>query len=189
LRKSDFLVILLSAASVQSEMVQGEVEKAHHLSKENQGRPAILPVRLPYREQFKYPLSAYLNPLNWAYWATPDDTDALIAKLLAAIRTGMFAGGRIPLDTPPLDSSSIPLPYFAAQPIAFELPEGTMQAESRFYEVRESDKVALQTIGQRGVTVTIKGPRQMGKSSLLIRTIEAAAKGGKRTAFLDFQLV
>ena len=40
----------------------------------------------------------------------------------------------------------------------------------------------------RGVTITIKGPRQMGKSSLLIRTIDSGAKAGKRVVFLDFQL-
>jgi hypothetical protein len=38
------------------------------------------------------------------------------------------------------------------------------------------------------VTITIKGPRQMGKSSLLSRVMEAARAQGKLVAFLDFQL-
>ncbi len=38
------------------------------------------------------------------------------------------------------------------------------------------------------MTITIKGPRQVGKSSLLIRTMEAAVNAGKCIAFLDFQL-
>jgi len=36
--------------------------------------------------------------------------------------------------------------------------------------------------------LTIKGPRQMGKSSLLMRTMAAAAQAGKEVVFLDFQL-
>ena len=47
IRQSDFLISLLSAHSVHSEMVLGEVETAHHLSKK-QGRPTILPIRLNY---------------------------------------------------------------------------------------------------------------------------------------------
>jgi hypothetical protein len=38
------------------------------------------------------------------------------------------------------------------------------------------------------VTVTIKGSRQMGKSSLLYRLLEAAQAEGKRVVLLDFQL-
>ena len=30
------------------------------------GKPAILPVRLDFNEPLVYPLSAYLNPLQWA---------------------------------------------------------------------------------------------------------------------------
>jgi DNA-binding CsgD family transcriptional regulator len=70
-----------------------------------------------------------------------------------------------------------------------ELPEGTMDPQSAFYVIRPSDSLALQTIARQGVTITIKGPRQMGKSSLLVRTAEAAAQAGKRVALLDFQFV
>jgi hypothetical protein len=67
LRQADVLLLLLSAASVGSEMVAGEVETAQRLQK-HQGRPRILPVRVAYRELLPYPLSAYLNPINWALW-------------------------------------------------------------------------------------------------------------------------
>jgi hypothetical protein len=49
--------------------------------------------------------------------------------------------------------------------------------------------LAFAAIQRQGVTITIKGPRQMGKSSLLMRTMRAATEGGKRTLFLDFQLL
>jgi TIR domain/CHAT domain len=66
IRQSDFLITFLSAHSVHSEMVLGEIETAHHLSKE-QGKPTILPIRLAYRDPFVYPLGAYLNGINWAF--------------------------------------------------------------------------------------------------------------------------
>src|SRR5581483_1370444 len=76
----------------------------------------------------------------------------------------------------------------AQPPVRLDSPEGTIDSQSKFYVLRASDAVALDAIGRQGVTITIKGPRQMGKSSLLVRTIEAAATAGKRVAFLDFQL-
>jgi hypothetical protein len=63
-----------------------------------------------------------------------------------------------------------------------------MNTESRFYVERVSDKIALTTFKQEGVTLTIKGPRQMGKSSLLMRTMDASMKAGKKLVYLDFQL-
>ena len=89
-------------------------------------------------------------------------------------------------------ANAIPRPLPAAQPVSLklslEMPEGTIDLESQFYVDRSVDAIALDTIGRQGVTITIKGPRQMGKSSLLIRTMAAAAAAGKRVAFLDFQL-
>lgn len=70
---------------------------------------------------------------------------------------------------------------------ALEPPEGTVRLESPFYVQRPSDQQALRVIGQAGTTITIKGPRQIGKSSLLVRAADAARHAGKRVAFLDFQ--
>ena len=42
LRRTDVLVVLLSEASVGSEMVQQEVALAHELSEENEGRKQIM---------------------------------------------------------------------------------------------------------------------------------------------------
>ena len=68
IHRSDFLICFLSEASVHSEMCIAEISTAHHVAKEQGGRPMILPVRLAYLEPFKYPLSAYLNGINWAFW-------------------------------------------------------------------------------------------------------------------------
>jgi hypothetical protein len=69
-----------------------------------------------------------------------------------------------------------------------EMPEGTMEFQSPFYVERPSDHMALAAIERQGVTISIKAPRQTGKSSLLIRMVDAATRQGKRVALLDFQL-
>ncbi len=73
--------------------------------------------------------------------------------------------------------------------IPLERPEGTMDPHSAFYVERPSDAPAGATMRQPGVTITIKGPRQMGKSSLLYRLLDTAQAVGKRVVLLDFQLV
>src|SRR5262249_44205572 len=67
--------------------------------------------------------------------------------------------------------------------------EGTMDPQSVFYIKRASDDTALAAIERQGSTINIKAPRQMGKSSLLMRMVDAATHKGKRVALLDFQLL
>lgn len=192
LRRSDFLIVFLSARSVLSEMVKSEVERAHQLARENNGRPVIVPVRLAYREQLPYPLSAYLDHLQYAWWGSDDDTERLIADLVECVSgTDLPARSIEPATT---TETAIPAPTPAAQPTRLDptkldSPEGTIDPQSEFYVVRNSDHIALNAIERQGATITIKGPRQMGKSSLLIRTLEAAVKVGKRPVFLDYQLI
>ena len=191
--QSDFLITFLSTHSVHSEMVRGEIETAHHLFKA-QGKPIILPIRLGYRDPFAYPLSEYLNGINWAFWNSPADTDRLIGELRQAI-----AGRPLSIGTEEAKAelanaadpvaAGLPFPFPAAQPLSLEPPEGTMDAESQFYVARSGDGTALTAIRRKGVTITIKAPRQMGKSSLLIRIVDAAMQAEKQVAFLDFQLL
>ena len=190
LHLADYFICLLSEAAVQSEMVVGEIEKAFKLSKERGGecRPVILPVRLAYEKELTYPLNAYLNHINYAFWASHNDTPQLIEDVHRGIRKNEF---QPPPDQPSLDSrhstdSSLSPPFPIAQ---LEMPEGTMDLQSEFYIKRLSDDVALSAIQRQGVTITIKGPRQVGKSSLLIRIKDAAERRGKKVVFLDLQQI
>ncbi|KOP23535.1 ATPase [Hapalosiphon sp. MRB220] len=190
LRQADFLIVFLSERAVNSEMVEAEIATAYHLGKEQGGNPTILPVRLDYREPFQYPLSVYLNGINWALWQTDEDTPSLIEELKRAI-----AGDTLSINTEKSKADllqispqpSLPRPSPSAQPIPLEIPGETMDSESRFYIERPQDAIAIATIQRQGVTLTIKGPRQIGKSSLLMRVIDAAIKVGKKVAFIDFQ--
>ena len=190
IKESDYFICFLSASSVHSEMVIAEIETAYHHEKEH-GRPSILPVRLNYDEQLVYPLSAYLNLLQWALWDNHSDTIKLITDLKKAI-----AGGQLSADTPAIPTADKKVPIeevptaFANMPHDLGSPEGTMPHQSPFYIERDADHEAVSALNDiRGVTITIKGPRQMGKSSLLNRLIVEAQAKEMRTAFIDFQLI
>lgn len=187
---ADILIVLLSESSVRSEMVQLEIEKAHHQAQKT-GQPRILPVRVAYQAPFIYPLSEYLNPINWAFWQNASDTSRLLTEVQQAVK-----GNSLSIDTEIRKAevlvnsapSELSAPEPVAQPAPLEKPEGTMRVQSSFYIERLEDQVAIETIAEEGVTLTIKGARQMGKSSLLIRVMDAARVVGKQVAFLDFQL-
>ncbi|MBD2232106.1 AAA-like domain-containing protein [Phormidium tenue] len=196
--QADVLIVLLSATSLQSEMVQQEIELAYEAANDRHGLPKIFPVRLAHTAPFPYPLNQYLDPLQWAFLETPTDTPQLITQLQSAL-----AGNSLPIDTEiakqKLLQRTVPIslapPTPLAQPPAYhtplaiplEPPEGSMDTESEFYIERAEDTKALSALQRKGGTVTILGPRQMGKSSLLIRTITQARQQQKRVVFLDFQ--
>src|SRR5258706_1237611 len=71
---SDYLVVLLSAASTQSEMVADEIAFAYQRFQENSGRPRILPVRVNYHDALPYQIGMYLDLLPLAEWRVPADT-------------------------------------------------------------------------------------------------------------------
>lgn len=189
IKESDYLIIFLSENSVHSEMVIAEIETAHHHGK-TYGKPAILPVRLAYNEPLVYPISAYLNPLQWALWDKESDTPRLIAELQRAV-----SGGSLPNKTtdakataPTIDE--IPTAFANISPRDLGSPEGTMPHQSQFYIERDSDQDAMQAFRDiNGVTITIKGPRQMGKSSLLNQLMADGDKRGMKAAFIDFQMI
>ncbi len=192
LKRADFFIPLLSESSVHSEMVCSEIETAYHLARERseKGNPSILPVRLRYNAPFAYPLSTYLNPINWACWNSPADTAGLVDELMTAISFGSFGPSEVKPSTDDRTGSaaapSLPPPLSAAQ---LEMPGGTMDTESKFYMERPQDIHARQVMEHQGVTVTIKGPRQVGKSSLLVRMVTSAQKIGKHVVLIDFQQI
>lgn len=190
IKESDYMICFLSKSSVHSEMVVAEIETAHHHGKAH-GKPAILPVRLNYKEPLVYPLSAYLNQLQWALWDKGEDISKLITELKQAISGGRLLVNNAAAVTVSLQTGEQEIPTAFAN-ILREMgsPEGTMPHRSPFYIERETDQEAMRALSEiEGVTITIKGPRQMGKSSLLNRLLVSGKEKNMRTAFVDFQLI
>lgn len=73
------------------------------------------------------------------------------------------------------------------QPLPLEPPEASNNPKSPFYVARRSDLKVLNIISRQGTTTTIKGPGQMGKSTLLNRMMQAATEMGKRVVRVDLQ--
>lgn len=194
LHQAAVVLVFLSEQAVQNQMLLEVIEQVGKTARAGQG-PVIWPVRLAYAAPFPYPLNTYLDTQSGAMWRDAGDTDRLIGDLRQAIQTGQLppqpelSPPALPLPPPPLPFAqprSLARPGGAVQPL--ERPDGTMRPQSAFYIERAADAGADRTIRMPGgVTLTIKGPRQMGKSSLLIRTMRTAQDLGKRTVFLDFQ--
>jgi AAA-like domain/TIR domain len=187
-RQSDYLIVFLTAQSILSEMVRAEIEIGRDQAAKTSA-PRILPVRLGFAGPLPYPINAFLDPIQYTLWGGPADTPRLLSELLDAI------GGDSPLETGPASAPVAPAahlpPLYAAPLPAGPLPEpgGTLDVDDPWYLPRQIDATALAHIRQTGQTLTIKGPRQMGKSSLLMRTVKAGMDAGKNVALLDFQLV
>lgn len=82
------------------------------------------------------------------------------------------------------DRTGAPLP--AADP---RLDTGAVELDSPFYVQRAADDEVKRLVSAPGRTVLIKGPRQVGKTSLLSRSKGAAERSGHRVVYIDFQLV
>jgi hypothetical protein len=182
-RKSDCLIVVLTSASCHSEMVKGEVAIAREQATKTAGAPRILPVRLDYTGPLPYPLNAWLDPLQYALCRGDADTPRLIQELASAI-----AGAPLlrPADTLAPASAAAGSPLHSAP---LPPPGGSLDVDDPWYIHRDSDDAATRLIRMQGVTLVIKGSRQMGKSSLLVRTLSAALDSGKRCALIDFQML
>jgi len=69
-----------------------------------------------------------------------------------------------------------------------EFPSGPVSIDSNLYILRPPiEELAYGEIVEPGSIIRIKGPRKMGKSSLILRLLDHATKQGYQTISLDFQ--
>ena len=75
-------------------------------------------------------------------------------------------------------------------PWRLEFPSGGMRVDDVFYIERAADHDLSLALRQPGQTITIRGPRQVGKTSLLDRGIhQAQERFGGQLVYLDFQSI
>jgi hypothetical protein len=203
LRVSDFLVVLLSKESADSEMVQAEVIRAYEYRK-SQGRPHTLPVRMAYEGLLPYSVAAFLDPLQYVVWENEADNERVGRDILAAIegrlpeqapiQTRSVAEGLILSEDgrPVTDDETLsrPLPEFDPRFLEeLEAPGGTVKLRSKFYIERNADAHLKRQIVRPGTITTIRAARQTGKSSLLVRGVHHALQNGAKVVNLDMQRV
>ena len=198
IRAADFFVVLLSKDSIRSHMVRQEVELAHELAQTPGSRFTILPIRVAYQGALPYDLGAYLNPIQHALWKEGDAYELIADQIARAIEShiALPQPGRSneeeasPAGIQDLanatEGAGAPLP--AADP-RFMLETGAVKFASPFYVRRKADSQFETQVQSHGTTTIVKGPRQMGKSSLLTRADVAAQHQRQPAFYLDFQFI
>lgn len=153
-----------------SEMVQTEVRLARRLQRTT-GRPSIIPIRVAYTGPLEYELYTAIGHLQHVLWKESNDSARVLASLLDTTDNPKKSRSELPAARSRTRSSYIPL----------EKPGTCIYIPDRF----KQEVLAL--AGEKGQTLVIYGPRQMGRSRLLQRYLAAASEAGKTIAEIDFQ--
>jgi serine/threonine protein kinase len=196
-------VLLLSPQAAVSEWVATEFELARQLRECHLDRPFILPVlvggaavRMP-----DSPMREHLKHFDHAVWRAPADTSSVVNRLLArgqepgdprARHTDLAGDDQLSTvrwrsGTPPPEP-----PPHAARPDApepEEMPGGVVRVDSPYYMSRgDIEERCLREVTRPGALIRIKGPRQMGKTSLMTRLLAHAHASGARTVTIDLRM-
>jgi hypothetical protein len=163
LDSADYFIVLVSREAMQSEFVREEIRRAHKRA------IPILPVQLDSAE-IPIEMGSILNGLQMLRLGQ-NRIDGVGREILEVVRRGT------PPDHQPTE-----------QPEA-EPETGTVRLDSPFYVRREVDGEIEGRLHGRGITILLRGPRQVGKSSLLVRAAAAAEGAGLRVCRFDFQIV
>ncbi len=114
--------------------------------------------------------------------------DVKVSAPAAKKRDISFAEVPVVEEALPVEDLPVEEPEKALPPIDFEEPEGLVPLDSPFYIERspiEAD--CYEAIQRRGSLIRIKAPRQMGKTSLLIRVLSHAKQQGYETVRMSLQ--
>lgn len=163
---AEAVVVLLSAASVQSEMLAYEIQIAREAAQRREGKPLILPVRVSFDAALPESLAGMLDGIQWARWNGPEDNGILLAEISASL---------LQIRRPP------------SQAVKLEAVGGAVPLDSNFYVVRPTDHEFHAAISRNDSIVLVKGARQMGKTSLMARGLQEARKAGCTVVLTDFQ--
>jgi formylglycine-generating enzyme required for sulfatase activity len=91
IKTSDFFIVLLPDASLQSSYAQDELRRAIEYAKENR-KPRILPVRIGYDQELPASLSTLLDPVQSFSWSSERDNERLLRELVQAIQGDSGSG-------------------------------------------------------------------------------------------------
>jgi hypothetical protein len=165
IRGADAVIAIVSPRSMQSEMLEFELETAHDQQLRT-GTPAILPVVIGAAEELDGALAAILRPMPLFVWSGPQDDPKLVAEILSAVAE-------------PLKPRS--------EEVRLEPVGGAVPPDSPFYVRRRSDVELFRALEAGESLVLVKGARQVGKTSMLGQGTKHSRELGRRQAMTDFQ--
>jgi class 3 adenylate cyclase len=187
IQAADAVVPLISAASIQSDMLSMELDIAHKAAQEQDGRPRILPLRVAYNGRLPQEMADILDPIQYALWESPADDERVLDQLIRAL-----AGEPMVDVEEEVAPEALPVPAPQAAPVPGDKMEfhpagGAMPLNSALYIERATDAEVYTAIDRRDSIVLIKGARQMGKTSLLARGLQHAREAGYQVIRTDMQ--
>jgi hypothetical protein len=200
IQQADVIIPLLSQAAANSEHLAYQIETAHDTAQRHHGRPALIPCLLGWTGPLPEPLGGILSPIKLLLWEEEADT----AKLIEGIHERM---DHLPQTAQNADIQIkpglrlLPKPALRPKPIrvnleAMQAPKGPLPLEpiggavplhSDFYMQREVDREFKEALMRYDSIVLVKGPRQIGKTSLLARGLQLGRERGAKVALTDFQ--
>ncbi len=201
IKASDYLIVLLSADSIDSEMVRSEINRANEYQKAQQ-KPRLLPVRVAFDGMLPYAIAAFLNPTQQIMWQSAADNEKVATAISQAIAETLppqpdpfsqipETGGALSEDgryLTPAQTAPPPSPEFDPRFIKrLTAPGGAVRFSDKLYVERAEDADLRAELVQWGATITIRAPRQTGKTSLLMRGLHHAKKSGAEVVFIDGQ--
>ncbi len=204
LREADYLIVLISQQSADSEMVQQEVFRSYEYHR-TQGYPDILPIRIQYEGMLPYTIAAFLNSRQYLVWNDESDNRQVLDDLMSVMQGQALEQPTLNFKVSPQqvtvlnedgrlskreETVSPPLPEFDPRLLAdLSAPGGTMRISDALYLEREADAHLRRQLARPGTITTIRAGRQTGKSSLLARGVHHARQSGARIVSLDLQRV
>lgn len=165
IRAADAVIAIVSDAAMGSEMLEYELETAYDEHRKR-GKPYLLPIRVGADKVVEGPVGAYINGLNFSVWKSPSDS----TKVLSEVRTAL---------------SDEPKPVATDRQL--EPVGGAVPPDSPFYEERQTDAEFINALRANESIILVKGPRQMGKTSLIGRGAKLVRELGWRQVSTDFQ--
>jgi hypothetical protein len=177
----DYMLLLLSKNSAESEMVYEEVKQIKE-RQNNSNNPVILPIRVNLSYDVNYDLSKQLENIHQLDWESSQDTLEIVQKVSNCISNNSSFG--ISKNRIMITPTNQPMPN---APLILEQPTGTVALDSRYYVEREGDRKCYQNLNTRYTLIRIKAPRQYGKTSLLARIILEAKEQKLQVVSFNFQ--
>ncbi len=196
LKQCDYLIIILSTQAAVSEILIETLQRAKNLSASRlRYQPQILAIQIQdstYNDSLlNHCLVNYLQHTPKIKWQPQTDANIVVEEVLSYLLGKKQAIAPSVLEYSPVETAispqinQIPPPLPVAEP---ELPNGRVPLDSAFYIERIPwERRCYQGILQPGNLIRIKAPRQMGKTSLMARTLAFAQQQGYRSVPLNFQ--